>query len=131
MNYFWSLEDPEPRSHVLELLAKYERVAPALGPPENESATGNVLWHPDLHLDNLFVDPALYEITSIVDWQSAMVAPLFYQCGIHRAFKHYKSGRKGWVVSEKPGNFDTLPPDERAQVDQDLKSETIHKYYEL
>lgn len=131
MNYFWSLEDPEPPSHALELLAKYKRVASDFVSPKNESATANILWHPDLHLDNVFVDPASYEITSIVDWQSAMAAPLFYQSGIHRAFRHYKSIREGWVVPEKPENFDALPPDEQKRVDQDLESETIHKYYEL
>lgn len=131
MNYFWSLEEPELPGHALELLAKYERVAPAMVPPENESATANVLWHPDLHLDNVFVDPTSYGITGIVDWQSTMAAPLFYQSGIHRAFRHYKSVREGWVVPEKPDNFDALPPDEQKRVDRDLESETIHKYYEL
>ncbi|KAF7617594.1 hypothetical protein AFLA_006510 [Aspergillus flavus NRRL3357] len=36
------------------------------------SASSNVLWHPDLHLDNVFVDPNTHEITSIIDWQSAL-----------------------------------------------------------
>ncbi|KAI9691729.1 MAG: hypothetical protein M1822_007801 [Bathelium mastoideum] len=131
MNYFRSLEDPEIPEHALELLAKYERVAPVLVPSVNDSATANVLWHPDLHLDNVFVNPASYEITAIVDWQSAMVAPLFYQSGVHRAFRHYKSVHEGWYVPDKPENFDALPPDEQKRVDWELESETIHKYYEL
>ncbi|KAL2368629.1 hypothetical protein RJZ57_006990, partial [Blastomyces gilchristii] len=39
----------------------------------------SVLWHPDLHLNNVFVDPESHEITYIVDWQSAAVVPLFFQ----------------------------------------------------
>lgn len=27
------------------------------------------LWHPYLHLDNVFVDPETQEITSFIDWQ--------------------------------------------------------------
>ncbi|KAH7347080.1 hypothetical protein BKA66DRAFT_310497 [Pyrenochaeta sp. MPI-SDFR-AT-0127] len=131
MNYFSSLENPEQPSHALDLLAKYQRLAPFLTRPANISATANVLWHPDLHLDNVFVDPITHKITSIIDWQSAMSAPLFLQSGVHRAFRHYKSVREGWVMPEKPADFDTLPPDEQVRIDQDIESETIHKYYEL
>ncbi|KAF1960926.1 hypothetical protein CC80DRAFT_590240 [Byssothecium circinans] len=67
----------------------------------------------------------------IIDWQSVTVAPLFYQSGVHRAFRHYKNVAQGWVLPEKPGNFDQLPPDEQAKIDRDMKSEKIHKYYEL
>jgi hypothetical protein len=94
-------------------------------------AATNVLWHPDLHLDNIFVDPDANTITAIVDWQSACVAPMFYHLGVHRAFRHHKPVVQGWVVPEKPKNFDTLSPDEQKRIDLDLESETIHKYYEL
>lgn len=132
MNYYRSPKHPELPEDALELLAKYEQVAPFLVPSRNnESAAANTLWHPDLHLDNIFVDPISHRITGIVDWQSAAVAPLFYQSGVHRAFRHYKSVQEGWVMPEKPENFDTLDPNEQKQIDQDLESETIHKYYEL
>jgi hypothetical protein len=131
MNYYQSLEDPELPEHALELLAKYEQVAPLVVPSADDSTATNVLWHPDLHLDNVFVDPVSYKITSIIDWQSAMAAPLFYQSGVHRAFRHYKNVREGWYIPEKPDNFDELPPPEQKRIDQDLQSETVHKYYEL
>ncbi|KAF2130078.1 hypothetical protein P153DRAFT_396412 [Dothidotthia symphoricarpi CBS 119687] len=131
-NYYRSPKDIELPEDALALLAKYEQVASFLIPASNDSsATANTLWHPDLHLDNVFVDPVSHKITGIVDWQSAVVAPLFYQSGVHRAFRHYKAVREGWIMPEKPENFDTLTPDEQKQIDQDLESETIHKYYEL
>ncbi|KAL5444275.1 hypothetical protein PMIN06_008452 [Paraphaeosphaeria minitans] len=34
-------------------------------------------------------------------------------------------------MPKKPENFDNLDPNEQKQIDQDLESETIHKYYEL
>jgi hypothetical protein len=129
MNYYRSSQ--EAPKEALELLAKYEQVVPFLAPEENTLAAMNVLWHPDLHLDNIFVDPATHTITATVDWQSACVAPMFYHSGVHRAFRHHKPVVQGWVVPEKPENFDTLSPDEQKRIDQDLESETIHKYYEL
>ncbi|KAH8727686.1 phosphotransferase enzyme family protein [Phaeosphaeriaceae sp. PMI808] len=131
-NYYRSLKDPELPEDAIELLAKYEKVAPLLVQASNdESAATGILWHPDLHLGNMFVDPVSHKITGIVDWQSAVVAPLFYQANVHRAFRHYKTVREGWVMPEKPKNFDTLGLEEQKQINHDLKSETIHKYYEL
>lgn len=58
INYFRSLKDPELPEDALELLAMYKQIAPFLVPaPSDKSAATNVLWHPDLHLDNIFVDP--------------------------------------------------------------------------
>lgn len=58
-------------------------------PPKSLDDTHSpTLWHPDLHLDNIFVDPESQQITRIIDWQSAAVMPFFYQCGIARIFWH-------------------------------------------
>lgn len=132
MNYYRSLEDFEQPDDALALLAKYEKIASFLGPPSNHiSARNNTLWHPDLHLDNIFIDPVSHKIIGIIDWQAATVAPMFYQSGVHRAFRHYKHVRQGWVIPEKPAHYDALSPGEQKQIDKDLESETIHKYYEL
>jgi hypothetical protein len=132
MNYYRSPKPLELPEDALELLAKYDQVASVLVPSTNDESTAtNTLWHPDLHLDNIFVDPVSHKLTGIVDWQSAAVAPLFYQSGVHRAFRHQKSVKEGWVMPQKPENFNTLDPDEQKRIDQDLESETIHKYYEL
>lgn len=38
------------------------------------------LWHPDLQLENIFVDPKnLTKVVGIIDWQAVEVAPLFAQ----------------------------------------------------
>jgi aminoglycoside phosphotransferase (APT) family kinase protein len=120
MNYYQSTKDPELPSHALELLEKYSKVTSFLAPASNmEFAAVNTLWHPDLHLDNIFIDPSSHKITAIIDWQSAVVAPLLYQSGIHRAFRHYKPiTREDWSLPEKPSNFDTLSPHEQAQVEK-------------
>ncbi|OAX81715.1 hypothetical protein ACJ72_03935 [Emergomyces africanus] len=128
-NAFVSLKEPELPHHALSLLSKYIDATPYLV-PNNHIASANVLWHPDLHLDNVFVDPVTYKITGIVDWQGASVAPLFYQSCVPRMFRHDGLVREGWVVPSRPDDFDTLSECEQRRVDEDLENETIHKYYE-
>ena len=89
MNCHRSCQEYELPDDGLALLTQYMDVASYLIPSStDEAATSNVLWHPDLHLDNVFVDSETHDITSIVDWKSACIAPLFYQSKIPRMFKH-------------------------------------------
>ncbi|PIG82196.1 hypothetical protein AARAC_000158 [Aspergillus arachidicola] len=132
MNYYRSMEDQEHPEDGLALLTQYMDAASYLIPSsDDEVASSNVLWHPDLHLDNVYVDPNTHEITSIIDWQSACVAPLFYQSAVPRMFQHPQnlSGRVG-VVPQKPENFENLSEEEQKKIENDLESETMHKYYE-
>jgi hypothetical protein len=46
--------------------------------PANQSITSSCLWHSDLHLENIFVNPKRpTEVVGIIDWQSTDLAPLF------------------------------------------------------
>jgi hypothetical protein len=131
MNYHRSSTVPEFPQEVLDLLDKYLQLAPAMVPPLGAEDTHSpTLWHPDLHLDNVFVDPESKQITRIIDWQSAAVMPLFYQCGIPRMFQHSKKVADGWALSNLPENYDSLDQNEKARIDSNRKSETCHKYYE-
>ncbi|PWY87091.1 hypothetical protein BO94DRAFT_492389 [Aspergillus sclerotioniger CBS 115572] len=131
MNYYKSAEDPERPEDGILLLTQYMNAAPYLVPPSTDEASNcKVLWHPDLHLDNVFVNPDTREITCIVDWQSACVALLFYQSTVPRMFRHRRPVQQGWVVPERPANYDTLSDSDKQMIDDDLESETIHKYYE-
>ncbi|KAJ5327511.1 uncharacterized protein N7506_010613 [Penicillium brevicompactum] len=131
MNYYRSDQNEELPGDAVALLEKYLDVSPYLIPHTNDkSSTSNVLWHPDLHLDNIFVDPNTCQITRVVDWQSACVSPLFYQSTVPRLCRHPGPVREGWVVPERPEDYENLSQDEQAKIDEDLESQTIHKYYE-
>jgi Ser/Thr protein kinase RdoA (MazF antagonist) len=68
MNHYRSSQDHELPNDGLALLTQYMDVASYLVPPStDEAAASKVLWHPDLHLDNVFVDPNTHRITRIVD----------------------------------------------------------------
>lgn len=63
-----SASDPELPMDGLHLLDQYMKVAPFQVPSSTDgAASSNVLWHPDLHLDNVFVDPLTHTITDIID----------------------------------------------------------------
>ncbi|OGM48928.1 hypothetical protein ABOM_003118 [Aspergillus bombycis] len=44
-------------------------------------------------------------------------------------FRYSGPVREGWVVPERPENFDTLSKEKRRMIDKNLESETIYKYY--
>lgn len=131
MNYYRSSQSKELPQDGLSLLQKYINVAPYLVPPPTaESGYSNVLWHPDLHLDNIFVDTHTRQITRIIDWQSACVAPLFHQSCVPRLCRHPGPVREGWTVPARPEGFEDLSENEKKQIDESLESETLHKHYE-
>ncbi|KAH8589643.1 hypothetical protein B0O99DRAFT_692372 [Bisporella sp. PMI_857] len=129
MNYARSLTEPELPDKMLDLLDRYLQLTPAMVPPFNDTHSPT-LWHPDLHLNDVFVDPQSKKITCITGWQSAAVLPLFYQCGIPTMFRHQgplSIDMNIWL--ERPDNYDSLEQDEKEVIDNLLRSECIHKYY--
>ncbi|KAJ5181908.1 Aminoglycoside phosphotransferase [Penicillium cf. viridicatum] len=104
-----SLKPQEHPDDGLGLLTKYMKVAPYLIPKStNEAASNNVLMHPSLHLDNIFVDPETLQVTRIVDWQSACVAPLLYHADVPKMCTHHGPLQGGSVVPERAEEFDSL-----------------------
>ncbi|OGE47113.1 hypothetical protein PENARI_c063G08313 [Penicillium arizonense] len=76
MNFHRSMDAPETPSEYIALLEKYIALSPYLASwPE----LPNRISHPDLHLDNIFVDPDTYRISSIIDWQQAHISPVSLQ----------------------------------------------------
>ena len=130
-NYYQPGKSEEVLEDGISLLERYMKVASYLVPqPNDQPSSTNVLWHPDLHLDNIFVDLDTCQITRIVDWQSASVVPMFYQSGVPRMCRYPGLVREGWVVPERPEGFESSSQDEQKRIDDDLESETMHKCYE-
>ena len=123
-----ALERPE---NMLLLLEQYSQLAPAMiSPSVPEDLNGSTLWHPDLHLGNIFIDPTTMKITSIIDWQSAAATPLLYVSGVPKAFKHREHvslDLNQWPTH--PQNFDSLLPKDKDYSDNMYKSEHLHKNY--
>ncbi|EAW07044.1 uncharacterized protein ACLA_087500 [Aspergillus clavatus NRRL 1] len=133
MNYYRSNTDPEMPNEYLELIEKYLQVVPNLTQCEPDSAglLQPTLWHIDLHLNNIYVDLNTETITEIIDWQNTTVAPLLLQARVPRMIQHISALPLGWVMPEKPENYETLPERDRVRADKLYESALCHKYYEV
>ncbi|MCJ1308962.1 hypothetical protein MMC25_002617 [Agyrium rufum] len=131
VNYARSFTEPESPDEMLNHLDRYIQLAPAMVPPQSSDDTHSpTLWHPDLHLDNVLVDPESKRITRVIDWQSAVILPLFYQCGVPTMFKHRGPVSDDMTIwPERPENYHSLAPDEKEMIDNVIGSESLHKYY--
>lgn len=70
------------------------------------------LSHPDLHLDNIFVDPDTKRITHIIDWQSAAISDVFLQHRFPRMLEPLKPKEAGKTVSENQQTMEDKRPTE-------------------
>jgi hypothetical protein len=70
-----SISTPEHPDEYISLIERYLQLVPDLLPDLSRTT----LSHPDLHLDNIFVDPDTKKITCIIDWQSASVSEPVFQ----------------------------------------------------
>lgn len=101
------MKNQELPADGLALLTKYLHVAPFMVPRTSDGAS-NVLVHPLLQLENIFVDQETYKITSIVQWQSARVAPFLYQTDVPRFCQHLGPVVEGWNFPQRPETYDSL-----------------------
>ncbi|TVY89491.1 Altered inheritance of mitochondria protein, mitochondrial, partial [Lachnellula willkommii] len=134
MNYHSSLIKPELPDEMLGLIDRYLQMAPAMVPPQlSEDIRSPTLWHPDLHPNNIFVDPGSKKVSHVIDWQSASSLPFFYHCQVPTAIKHHGPALTvledldSWP--ERPQNYHSMSPDEKSYIDNAIGSEYLHKYY--
>ncbi|KAE8152193.1 kinase-like domain-containing protein [Aspergillus avenaceus] len=74
-----SLEHPETPDEYISLVTRYIEIVPYMVSNSISTKQNNTISHPDLHLDNIFVDPKTNRITYIIDWQHVCASPLSIQ----------------------------------------------------
>lgn len=136
MNYHRSLTKPEMPHEMLSLIDRFLQLAPAMLPSQlagDIDIHSPTLWHPDLHPNNIFVDPESKKILYVIDWQSTSSFPLFYHYQIPTIIKHHGPALtvledlNSWP--EPPQNYHSMSPDEKTYIDNAIGSEYLHKYY--
>lgn len=132
MKYLRDADEPEQPAEFLDPLEKYQMVTPYISRYTGDPAGLDtpVLSHPDLHLGNLFVDPATNQVTSIIDWQGAAFSPLILQAEIPRMVRHVELLEFGLTMPERPENYDDLDVAEQRAADGLYESALCQKYYE-
>lgn len=96
------------REKKLKALRCYLAMVPYLLPTDY-SIQSSCIWHSDLHLENIFVDPDNpSDITGIIDWQSTELAPLFYHAGLLCFLDYDGPETVGLERPDLPENFAQL-----------------------
>ena len=133
MNYMRYDDKPEQPSEILDLLEKYLLVTPYISQCAKDSKHLEIqsLSHPDLNLSNIFIDPKTNDVTSLIDWQGSMVAPLVLQAKIPRMVRHFEPLPPGLVLPERPSNCDSLDAEARQAEEKIHESALCQKYYEV
>jgi hypothetical protein len=77
--------------------------------PEAAAHTASILWHNDLHSDNIFVDrDRPTEITGIIDWQAVHLSPAFIQVHFPSLIAYDGPILDGFELPKLPSNFAEL-----------------------
>ncbi|KAJ9303267.1 hypothetical protein DTO271G3_641 [Paecilomyces variotii] len=118
--------DIHPSEHTL-LLSQFLQLAPHLIPPGSYSAP--TLRHPDLSLSNILLAPGSTKITSIIDWQDAVVFPRFMQAGYPAFCEHDSSQPQSLQIPSLPEDFDEMGIDEQRQAKAIFRLEEANLYY--
>ncbi|KAL2824568.1 kinase-like domain-containing protein, partial [Aspergillus pseudoustus] len=115
------------------LLEKLRKALPALSQhPAVLDVAHPALWHTDLHPGNIFVSPSTQtQITGIIDWQSAHIAPLFTQTRFPSFLAPPKGYKSGPDQPALPDNFEALSADEQGEAKREHERAVLSKYYEL
>lgn len=119
-----------PEIHI-QLLEQYLCVLPYILLP-GKDIDSPVLWHHDLHPQNIFVDDAdPTKMSGIIDWQAVWAAPLFIQARFPSAFNCDGPYTWGAVEPKLPDNFDSLSESDKESVSNRLSEERLKKFYEV
>ncbi|KAH8431719.1 uncharacterized protein LDX57_009374 [Aspergillus melleus] len=103
------------RAKKAAALQNYLRLVKFLSPLDH-SISCAVLWHPDLHGENISVNPEKpWEVLGIIDWQSSELLPLFEQARQPYFLDYDGPVVEGLDPPPFPENFDQLDPAEQAE----------------
>ncbi|PGG95580.1 hypothetical protein AJ79_09970 [Helicocarpus griseus UAMH5409] len=104
----------------------YLQIAPYLL-PKTQDLHAFVIWHNDLHTDNIFVDlndPV--KIVGIIDWQSMHLSPLFLQARTP-ALLDFEGPLPDFFEVKLPADFDTLSPEEQERARKIRSMQSLYK----
>ena len=113
----------------LSALENYLKVAPHVL-PENKSTHASVLWHGDIHSQNIFVDPDdPSRIVGVIDWQSVSACPLFMHVGLPAFLDYNGPAPENLGKVSLPQHFDSMDPGEQRKAKALHTAQTLHNLY--
>jgi hypothetical protein len=91
-----------------------------------------VIWHPDLHMGNIFVseeDPE--QVTGIIDWQNTSIRPIFLQARWPVFLNPPQDYQEGLVMPHLPEGFEEMDEEEKEIALYNKAKATWTKAYEV
>jgi hypothetical protein len=113
------------------VLREYLKVATRIM-PKDVNLSKPALWHPDLHGDNIFVDPSQpTKILNIIDWQAVNISPLFLQARHPSLIEFEGPIPEGFKPITLPDDFDTMSEEAQHQAKVLRAAQSLYKLYEI
>jgi len=82
--------------------------------PTNQKISSAHLWHDDLHVANIFVDPAEpTKVVGLIDWQSTEISPLYFHARQPHMIDYDGPPINGLERPQPPEDLEKLEPSER------------------
>ncbi|KAJ5502127.1 serine/threonine protein kinase [Penicillium fimorum] len=108
---------------MLPLQSRYMVVSPYLLPKDPENVSNRpTLHHPNFTFANVIVDPDTFRITSIIDWQHAVIVPLSLIAGHPNMFQHPPLARlENLEPRTQPLGYVEMNPQEQAEIEYHLQ----------
>ncbi|KAL1743844.1 kinase-like domain-containing protein [Schizophyllum fasciatum] len=131
---FRAITGPQlPEEHIA-VLDQFRAVARHIVPrtPDGKPLR-SVLWHPDLNLGNIFVDPSgAHPITSIIDWQGCWAGPAYLQMTVPSFLQcRNVTVPSGLEMPRLPADLHELAPDVQRVLVKNHKAVVLQKLYEI
>ncbi|KAL5486270.1 hypothetical protein ACEPAI_7316 [Sanghuangporus weigelae] len=129
---YYNYEKQSPSDHANNL-RRYLCLAPSLV-PDNDSQNTFCIRHPDLTDSNLkiSIDSSGLQILSVLDWQYAVVLPLFLHAGMPDVIQNEEDEvSRGMVKPKLPDDFDKLSEKEQEWEMELLRRRLVHYHYNL
>lgn len=113
----------------LSALENYLKVAPHVL-PENKAIHASVLWHGDLHSQNIFVEPEdPSRIVGVIDWQSVSAYPLFMHVGLPAFLDYNGPAPENLGKVSLPPHFNSMDPGEQQKAKALHRAQSLHNLY--
>ncbi|RAH67161.1 uncharacterized protein BO66DRAFT_413745 [Aspergillus aculeatinus CBS 121060] len=94
--------------------------------PGDEDISASCIWHDDLHVENVFVNPEdPSEIYAFIDWQSTELAPLYHHTIEPYILDYHGPPFEGLLDRPKLADVKALFQDEHDQAAATRKAETL------
>jgi hypothetical protein len=115
----------------MEAIRDYSRVLPLII-PRNDALTASVLWHNDLHSDNIFVnEDRPTEITGIIDWQGVHLSPAFLHVHYPSLIEYDGPILDGFEKPQLPPDFAELDPVAKEKARNLHRAQSIRGLYRI